>query len=269
MYPRLTLSLLLCLPALHAEGLDGTIGYTARELDCARFSETSQSKILTESGGRSRRQTSSRAGMWQFRATVSKEGVTLEGWLDSLSLSRRSAEAVISPDTDGLLGGRYRGMLSQSGQYTSIVQPFVPDEVSEVADMSTALYDFFPPLPPKPLKQGQVWSDSGGLTISRLPDSTASGTALLRFQLDRRHGAESAPTATDTLPMKLQQVTDEHGRFVWHPSIGLMSRDRTIVVETTVPPSQSVRQAVRSRLEQHITLHRDPNVPHCPASRGA
>lgn len=269
MYLRLTLSLLVLLATFHAHGLDGTIGYTAGELNCARFSETSQSKILTESGGRSRRQTSSRAGRWQFRARAAKEGVTLEGWLDSLSLSRRSAEAVISPDTDGLVGGRYRGMLSQSGEYTPSVQPFIPDEVSEVADMSTALDDFFPPLAPMPLKQGQVWSNSRGLTISRLPDSTASGIGLLRFQLDRRHGAESAPTAADTLPLKLQQMTDEHGRFVWHPRFGLMRRDRTIVVETTVPPSRSVRQAVRSRVEQQITLHRDPSVPHCSASAGA
>jgi hypothetical protein len=268
-YLRLTLSVLLLLPTLQAEGLDSTIGYTAGQLNCARFSETSQSKIYTESAGRSRRQTSSRAGMWQFRATASKEGVTLEGWLDSLSLSRRSAEAVISPDTDGLVGGRYRGILSHSGQYTSTVQPFVPDEVSEVADMSTALDDFFPPIPPKPLKQGQAWSDSQGLTISRLSDSTAAGTDLLRFQLDSRHGAESAPTAADTLPLKLQQMTEEHGRFVWHPSVGMLSRDRTIVVETTVPPSRTVRQAVRSRVEQHITLRRDAKGPRCSASAGA
>ncbi|HKH82597.1 MAG TPA: hypothetical protein VKA25_02810 [Gemmatimonadales bacterium] len=269
MYLRLTLSLLLLLPTPQAQGLDGTIGYTARELNCAKFSETGQSKIFTESAGRSRRQTSSRAGLWQFRATASKEGVTLEAWLDSLSLSRRSPEAVISPDTDGLVGGRYRGMLSHSGQYTATVLPFVPDEVSEVADMSTALDDFFPPLPPKPLKQGQVWSDSQGLTISRLPDSTAAGTPLSRFQLDRRHGAESAPTATDTLPLKLQQMTEEHGRFVWHPNFGLLSRDRTIVVETTVPPSRTVRQTVRSRVEQHIALRRHPIGPRCSVSGGA
>jgi hypothetical protein len=249
--------------------MDGTIGYTARELECARFLEIGESKILTESGGRARRQTSSRRGTWQFRATASKDGVTLEGWLDSLNLSRRSAEAIISPDTDGLVGGRYRGTLSLSGEYTSILQPFVPDEVSEVADMSTALDDFFPPVPPKPLQQGQVWTDSRGLTISRLPDSTASGTTLLRFQLDRQHAAESAPTPADTAALKLQQKTDEHGRYVWNPSYGLVSRDRTIVVETTVPPSRSVRQAVRSRVEQHITLSRNSNDPHCSASAGA
>jgi hypothetical protein len=269
-YPRLTLSLLgLLVPTPHAQPLDGPIGYTARELNCASFVEIGESKILTESGGRTRRQTSSRAGIWQFRATASKDGVMLEGWLDSLNLSRRSAEAIITPDTDGLVGGRYRGTLSHTGEYTSSLQPFVPDEVSEVADMSTALNDFFPPVPPKPLKQGEMWTDSRGLTISRLPDSTASGTNLLRFQVDRQHAAESAPTPADTAALKLEQRTDEHGRYVWNPNHGLVSRDRSIVVETTVPPSRSVRQAVRSRVEQHITLSRNSSDPHCSASPGA
>jgi hypothetical protein len=40
-------------------------------------------------------------------------------------------------------------------------------------------------------------------------------------------------------------------------------------VETTVPPSRTVRQAVRSRVEQHITLRRDAKGPRCSASVGA
>ncbi|MEO8090758.1 MAG: hypothetical protein ABI703_10715, partial [Gemmatimonadales bacterium] len=94
------------------------VGYSASQLDCAQFLEIGESKILTEAGGRIRNQTSTRRGVWQFRAAALNGYVGLEGWLDSLVLTRRSPETAISPDTDGLLGGRYRGTLGRTGIYT-------------------------------------------------------------------------------------------------------------------------------------------------------
>lgn len=240
------------------------IGYSADQLDCARFLETGESRILTEAGGRIRNQTSARRGFWQLRAAPSKGSVDLEGWLDTLVLIRRSPETAISPDTDGLIGGRYRGILSSAGVYTGRVRPFVPDEVAEIAEMSGALDDFFPPLPARALSIGEEWTDSLGLTIRRLPDSAASGIPLLRFSLKNRKESRAAPTPADTLPLKLRQKTEEEGEFVWHPVLGLLRRDRKIVVETTVPPGRSVRQAVRSKVEQRITVVRDLQM-----SRGA
>jgi hypothetical protein len=233
------------------------VGYTANQLNCARFLETVASEILTEAAGRTRRQTADRRGVWQFRAAPSKSEVSLEGWLDSLVLSRSSPETTIRPDTDGLLGGRYRGNLSRTGVYSSRVRPFVPDEVAEIAEMSGALDDLFPRVPSRALKAGEEWTDSLGLTIRRLPDSALSGVPLLRFALESRKQSRAAPTPADTLPLKLRQKSEEQGEFVWHPLLGLLRRDRRIVVETTVPPSRSVRQAVRSKVEQRITVLRD------------
>jgi hypothetical protein len=240
---------------------ESAVGYTAKQLDCGRFLETVASEILTEAAGRTRRQTSDRRGVWQFRAAPSNDGVALEGWLDSLVLSRRSPETTISPDTDGLLGGRYRGTLSRAGVYTSRVRPFVPDEVAELAEMAGALDDFFPPLPSRALKAGGEWTDSLGLTIRRLPDSALSGVPLLRFALESRRESRAASTPADTLPLRLRQQIGERGEFVWHPLLGLLRRDRRIVVETTVPPSRAVRQAVRSKVEQRITVLRDLTPP--------
>src|SRR5688572_7380750 len=143
------------------------ITYSAAQLDCARFLETGESKILTEAGGRTRRQTSSRRGTWQFRATTSGQELALEAWLDSLAITRRSEETAITPDTDGLLGGRYRGTLSRTGHYTAQVHPFVPDEVAEVAGMAEAVNDIFPPLAGRSLAEGETWTDASGLTIHR------------------------------------------------------------------------------------------------------
>ncbi len=178
----------------------------------------------------------------------------MEGWLDSLTITRRSEETAISPDTDGLIGGRYRGRLSSAGVYSADVHPFVPDEVAEVAGMATALDDFFPRLPPRSLRVGDVWADSLGLTIKRLPDSISSGVALQRFHLQRRQTSQSVASTRDT--MELDQKSNEAGEFVWHSQRGLLRGQRRIVVETTVPPSRSVRQAVRSKVEQWVVLVR-------------
>jgi len=238
----------------HAAGQATAPAYNAHQLNCARFLETSESRILTEAGGRTRRQTSARRGSWQLRAAPSDTNLSVEAWLDSLTIIRRSEETAISPDTDGLLGGRYRGRLSSTGLYITEVHPFVPDEVAEVAGMATALDDFFPRVPPRSLRVGEVWADSLGLTIKRLPDSVSSGVTLQRFDLRRREKSQSAASVRDT--MELEQESTEVGQFVWHPQRGLLRRQRSIVVETTVPPSRSVRQAVRSKVEQRLTLVR-------------
>ena len=257
----LTMAFLSGTPPPARPSQEWTVGYTANQLNCARFLEIGQSKILTEAGGRIRNQTSARRGRWQFRAAASSADVTIVGWLDSLVLSRSSPETTITPDTDGLLGGRYRGTLSRTGVYTSKVRPFVPDEVAELAEMGGALDDFFPALPSRMLKPGEEWADSSGLTIRRLADSALSGVPLFRFALESRRESRVAPTPADTLPLKLRQETEERGEFVWHPLLGLIRRDRRIVVETTVPPSRTVRQAVRSKVEQRITLVRDLTPP--------
>ncbi|HEU5303585.1 MAG TPA: hypothetical protein VFU40_02980 [Gemmatimonadales bacterium] len=236
---------------------DSAVAYAARQLQCARFQENGESDIQTESAGRVRNQTSERRGLWQFRAAPSNAGIALEAWLDSLTVTRQSAEAVISPDTDGLLGGRYRGTLSTTGRYTGQVRPFIPDEVAEVAGMAAALDDFFPLLPPAQLRVGQTWSDAKGLTIRRLPDSSLSGLPLFRFELERRVETRVSGRLGDTLAVPRRQVSEEHGSFVWHPVLGLVRRDRRIVVLTSVPASRTVPQPVRSKVEQQISVTRD------------
>jgi hypothetical protein len=181
-------------------------------------------------------------------------------------LWRKSPETTIRPDTDGLLGGRYRSTLGSSGKYVSLAGPFIPDEVAEVAGMGTALDDFFPPLPTTSLRPGQAWTDSAGVTLRRLADSGMSGVPLYRFELEIERDTSSTPAPRDTTSLRLRQVSREQGSFVWHPSLGLLRRDRRIVVETSVPAGHTVRQAVRSRIEQRITVLRDLTVP--PEQKG-
>jgi hypothetical protein len=257
---RALTAFVLLLPAVGLAkhpGQDWALRYTPRQLHCARFLETGESRIQTESSGRTRHQTSERRGLWQFRAAPSDQEIALEGWLDSLSVSRRSDETTIKPDTDGLVGGRYRGSLSAEGVYSSRSRPFVPDEVAEVAGMATALDDFFPPLPDIQLEPGKAWTDSRGLTIRRLQDSALSGLPLFRFELERESQTRTNAKRGDSLTIPLRQLSKEQGAFVWHPLLGLLRRERNIVVQTSVPVSRAVRQPVRSKVEQRITITRD------------
>jgi hypothetical protein len=252
---------LVASPGLSAQTEAVTLRYRASQLNCARFLETAESTILTQSGRSTQEQTSGRTGVWQFRAAPSDQDVALEGWLDSLALWRRSKERTLRPDTDGLLGGRYRGTLSSAGAYTGQAHPFIPDEVAEVAGMSTALDDFFPPVPPRPLRPAQAWSDPRRVTLRRMADSGLSGVPLYRFEMQARRETRNAPVSGDTALVPLRQVSREHGTFVWHPLLGLLRRERWIVVETTVPAGRAVPRAVRSKIEQRITVVRDLSVP--------
>jgi hypothetical protein len=238
-----------------------SLRYAASQLNCARFLEDSESKILTETGRREQEQTTGRQGVWRFTAVPDSAGVALEGWLDSLALWRRLSTTMVRPDTDGLLGGRYRGVLTPNGQYQSRKVPFIPAEVAELADMATALDDFLPPLPDQPLRPGQGWTDSAGLTVRRLADSGMSGVPLYRFELEDHRATNAGAVAGDTTPIRLRQSSEEQGTFVWHPSVGLVRRERHITIETTVPARGVVQQTVRARIEQRITLTRDLNVP--------
>ena len=241
--------------------VDAPPRYSVSQLECSQFIETSHTTVTTQTGRQSREQTAGRRGVWRFRAQAEKNDLALEGWLDSLVLWRRSPENTIRPDTDGLIGGRYRGVLTTDGRYLGRVQPFIPDEVAEVAGMGTALDDFFPPLPPRLLHTGEVWTDSTGVRIQRLADSALSGLPLYRFSLEAKRKAKSAEVSHDTVPLELDLVSIERGQYVWHPTLGLLSRQRTVVVETTVPSGRSVPQPVRSHIEQRISVARDLRVP--------
>ena len=107
--------------------------YAASQLHCARFRETARSEVETEMARGGVDAVLERDGIWSFRARDTSGGVALEGWYDSLALRRRSAGQEVAVDTDGLIGGRYRGLLAADGRYTEHAVPFVPDEVAELA----------------------------------------------------------------------------------------------------------------------------------------
>ena len=253
MSPRLLACAALALAAVpSARGQ----GYTAAQLHCTRYRETAHSDIETETAGRVRRAIAEREGTWSFRARDTAGGLALEGWYDSLALRHGSGDTLTAPDTDGLIGGRYRGLLRAGGEYRPLATPFVPDEVAEAADAAAAADDLFPRLPPKLLAVGERWNDEAGLEIERLADSAAAGRPLHRYALRRRTESSSAVPAGDTVPVPLRQTTVDRARIVWDPARGLLRRTRETVIEASVPAGGRIRTPVRSRVVQRADLVR-------------
>lgn len=235
--------------------------YSADLLDCARFHESSRSDIRTEMGGRTRDASAVRQGVWQFRARDTTGGIALVGWYDSLTVQHTAAGTTLEPDTDGLIGGRYRGLLVPTGAYRPLARPFVPDEVAEVTEAGAALDDLLPPLPPIPLATGQRWSDSGGVEIVRLSDSADAGKPVQRYGVRARREAEELVPRGDTVPIPVRETSSEETVLLWDPASGLRRATRNIAVDATVPAGGRVLQAVRTEIRQRITLTRLDPVP--------
>jgi hypothetical protein len=233
--------------------------YTAAQLDCAGFAESAHSDIETETGGRIRRAVAERAGRWSVRARDTAGGLALESWYDSLAVRHGSADSLTAPDTDGLIGGRYRGLLGRSGEYRRLATPFVPDEVAEAADAAGFADDLLPRLPPAPLAVGARWTDGAGLEIERLADSAGASGPLRRYALVRRTRVLEAVPAGDTVPIPLRQASVDEARVVWDPARGLLRRTRETVTEATIPAGGRIRAPVRTRVVQRADLLRlDP-----------
>ncbi len=231
--------------------------YEAAQLDCARFRERSRSEVETYVAGQTLRETAGLDGEWRFRAAAAPgDSVRLEAWFDTLAVWRRSQGDSLAPDTDGIIGGRYRGLLSPDGRYRAETRPFVPDPLQEVADLSRALDDLLPPLPPRRLSYGETWSDSAGLTIRRLADSAGAGGPVHRFRLTIRRDANQVRLRGDSLPLTVRQSIREDDTFTWHPRDGLLRRERRVTVETYVPMEARVRRPVQARIEQRVVLER-------------
>lgn len=230
--------------------------YVPSQLECARFRETSRSSLETYVAGRARRETLGLDGEWRFRARAAPgDSLRIEAWFDTLTVWRRSPDGALQPETDALIGGRYRGALSAEGAYRADARPFIPDEIAEVADLSRELDDLLPRLPQHGLAVGATWTDRAGLEVRRLADS-AGADSVSQFRSSLRRENREGALRGDSIPLQLRQSTREDGTFAWHARIGLLRRERRITVETYVPAEPRVRRPVRSRVEQVVVLER-------------
>ncbi len=255
--------------------------YAAAPLRCARFAQRVESRIRGEAGGRARQDDAGWSAVWIVRVirddspggdtlrgdTLRGDSLRIEGWFDTLAVWRTTDGVVRAADTDGILGGRYRGILGPFGTYTALAGPFVPEVLADFVDMRDAMAELLPRLPPRALRPGAAWRDGTSLEIQRLGDSSAAGHTVQRYRLERQGRERDTTIAAlgDTVSIAVTQRTDETGEFAWDPVRGMVHRLRHITVVTQVPAGNGLRYPVRSLLDQRVTIDRLPDAPDaCP-----
>ena len=241
---------LLALPApLSAQA--APIRYRTADLSCVRFHQSVETSLRLESGNRVLRQSSGRSGLLVVTARDTAGGMLIESWFDSLMVWRAEATGKRAVDTDGVIGGRFLGLLGPEGRYSRIDAPFVPGEIAEITNLTAALDDFFPPVPGTSLEVGQRWQDSTGWVISRQSDQKN----LQRYRM-LGHRTLHPRLGGDSLADTAQQVEEETALMLWDPAAGLMGWDRSIEAEAAIPANAELPHGAQTRVEQTIRLER-------------
>jgi hypothetical protein len=209
--------------------------YRAAQLECATFLEEVRGELTSTIGSTARVERVGRDGILRVRAAAGDSGIALTAWYDSLVVWRESPDGRLTPDTDGLVGGRWRGWLGPSGVYRATAVPFIPDEVAEVAELSHLLEDFFP----------------------LLPDSGLGG---LRHHWSRRSDSVSTAVVQDSA-LAVRRETEETGSLEWDPVRGPGRWERRVRVTARIPPGGPFRRGLVTGLVQTVRVTRlaDPS----------
>lgn len=245
---------------LPASGQAQAPRYEAAALRCVALAEHRVSRLTTDVTGHLQAVTVERWGRWQWRGRPDTGGVAVTAWYDSLIVTREAAGARSEAQTGGLVGGRWRGILSPDGRLSLSQRPFIPEPLAAFADFSDAPAGLWPRLPTSTLAPGGEWSDSAtGLVITRLPDTVASGLLALRYrETDELEETTAGPVPVgDTAPVAVHQRTTGRGEFLWRPGDGLIRRTRRLTTEAEIP-STSRRRGGRWRVTDELELQRVP-----------
>jgi hypothetical protein len=230
--------------------------YAATQFRCAAFHQSVTGKVRTELNTTLRLEQAGREGRLLVRLDSAVAGrFHLDLWWDSLLVWREADGSRLTPETDGLLGGRYTGVLDRQGEYLPERVPFIPDDVAAIADLTGVPDDLLPPLPPQPLAVGARWSDSNGVVVRRLADSAASGRRFARYHIERRTAHQERRDVGGPKPAQIEDNETETGQLTWDNALGPWRWQRTIVAETRIVAD--AKRGFRSRLEQRIVLQRE------------
>lgn len=237
--------------SLTAQVTPALLEYRVSELACTRFAISVRTVIRSTRGRQVRDEVARWGGTLVVTAGDSTEGIALVAWFDSLTAVRETPEGTLIPDPDGLIGGRYAGLLTPAGRYSTRREPFVPSGLAEVYDFRRVLEIVWPPLPPGPLGLGEAWEGDARSTIRRLSDSATAAGLLERYELT--FAPRSSPTV---LPDSLvaETVETEDGVLTWRRDVGLWSWVRSIDSEVTVRRGDA--KSLTTNAQQEVAVQR-------------
>ncbi len=214
----------------------GPARYRTDFLSCAAYAEQVRTSIHTESGSNAGSEATGRDGVLLVRASPGDGGgIPIEAWYDSLVVWRETPTGRVAPETDGLIGGRWSGVLAPAGAYRAGSAPFIPDEVAAVADLRAVLEDFFPRLPDRALRDREHYEWS----LTRPADTTA--------------------VEQDSLQAVMRRETSERGSLTWAQGRGPVHWERTLTISVRITPQSRPSREVKSTVTQRIEVRRLPN----------
>jgi hypothetical protein len=234
----------------------GGPSYHPLQLDCAHYRQQVRSEIQLESGRRRSRETAGRDGTLVVRARARDSALFLEAWFDTLVVWREGSGERLEPGTDGVIGGRFKGVLTRLGGFASLDRPFVPDDVAQVADVGDALEELLPPLPAEALAPGAASKDEFGNVFTRLTDGMNQGRPVERYRLIRRSEREESRWLPDSTEVRATRQQAESGVYEWSGELGPIRWEREITVEVSVPAGGVVKTPFRTRIVQQVTVER-------------
>jgi len=232
--------------------------YTVVGLRCAVFGVEVRSDIKSQRGRVTIQDRAGRDGVMVVRARDTVGGLALEVWFDSLAVWRETRAGTERGDTDGFLGGRFRGLLTPTGDYRSTAVPFVPAALADLADLGAALDDFFPRLPEEALDPGDVWRGGEGFDLRRVADR--DGFTQYRW---RKTGRSSDSVRAEAGAVRLEQQILETGQLTWSAALGPAAWYRRIEVKARLPRTAGITQGMISEVHQEIWVSRRADPPLC------
>jgi hypothetical protein len=233
-----------------------------RFLACAAFAEAVRTTVEARRAMEAWTERGNRIGRLLFHAEPGDGPMRFEAWYDSLEVSHDGRSGLVRPDTDGLIGGRWRGSLAPHGEVILEDRPFMPPELLAVSDLSDALLDFLPPLPVVAMPIGSTWTDSLGLEVARVKDSVASGETMERYRWRINSEGGTVPLGSDSTARLRQTIRDE-GVVAWSRQRGPLTWRREIVVEARIDATRGPRSPVQSRVTQVVAVRRLADSRHC------
>ncbi len=230
--------------------------YRAAQLACAVYAEVIQSSVRGQSGETTVGDRVYRAGVVVVRARSRGDSLVVEAWYDSLSVVRTTEAGKETAETDGFVGGRYRGVLAADGRYQAVTIPFVPDELAAQVELASALDEFLPRLAPDGLQVGREWNDGHGFSIKRQDDTRDRPGLIEHYSWAETRRAGETVDAGDSVAVRLDQVIKERGDVAWSDKFGPLSWTRHLTVNARIPATGGIKHGIHSTVEQEISVIR-------------